>query len=150
MLSHVWASPASQNWPVCRHSLGFPHWWMSCLSTENNRKHVSDLWTFTPSQATLQGSVTFEQQRHEWDVRRTEFGHCQSVGPVVTWGILNGGTTAHYYLHFQEFNEMYINRSSQCNSPSASHRHSKSFWSCWGFAAADKTKQAVIASVNDK
>lgn len=28
-------------------------------------------------------SVTFEQQRHEGDVGRTEFGHSQSVGPVV-------------------------------------------------------------------
>lgn len=30
--------PVSQNWPICLHSLDFPHWWMSCLGIDNNRK----------------------------------------------------------------------------------------------------------------
>lgn len=38
--------------------------------------------------STLLLTVTFEEQRHEGDVRRTELGHSQSVGPVVTRGIL--------------------------------------------------------------
>lgn len=98
MLSHVWDSPASQNWPVCRHSLDFPHWWMSCLTTENKQTKKTCQWLVNIHSHRWRCRYTFEQQRHEWDVRRTEFGHCQSVGPVVTWGILNGGTTAHHYI----------------------------------------------------
>lgn len=32
-------------------------------------------------------SHVLEQQRHEGDIGRTEFGHSQSIGPVVAWGI---------------------------------------------------------------
>ena len=44
----------------------------------------------------VQVCVTFEQQRHEGDVRRAEFGHSQSVGPVVPRGILRGAKIQHY------------------------------------------------------
>lgn len=84
-------------------------------------------------------SVTFEQQRHEGDVRRTEFGHSQSVGPVVAWGILKGAenqqSTVTALESFREINETYWNESTRCNLPSASHKHSKFFLSCWGFSA---------------
>lgn len=146
--------PVSQNWPICRHSLDFPHWWMSCLGVDNNGKTCqqsvnSFSWhsQLTLNRRRMRVSVTFEQQRHEGDVRRTEFGHSQSVGPVVAWGILKGAenqqSTDTALESFRGINETYWNESTRCNLPSASHKHSKFFLSCWGFSAIDNTHAVV-------
>lgn len=97
-------------------------------------------FTSNTSQATL--PVTFEQQRHEGDVGRTEFGHSQSVGPVVPWGILTGAENKETTLcSFIKINrrtyEPSLNVSRTADLPSVSRMHSKLFLSCWGFSVTD-------------
>lgn len=86
----------------------------------------------------LLGSVTFEQQRHEGDVRRTEFGHSQPVSPVVAWRILQWAEKEqeeHHYLNvFGKYTTLYRTRAKRDLLPSTSRRHSKFFLSCWGFS----------------
>lgn len=86
----------------------------------------------------LLGSVTFEQQRHEGDVRRTEFGHSQPVSPVVAWRILQWvekEQEEHHYLNvFGKYMTLYRTRAKHNLLPSASRRHSKFFLSYWGFS----------------
>lgn len=84
------------------------------------------------------GSVTFEQQRHEGDVRRTEFGHSQPISPVVAWRILQRvekEQEEHHYLNvFGKYITLHRNRAKHDLLPSTSRRHSRFFLSCWGFS----------------
>ena len=50
---------------------------------------IRHLFLFFPIHSSLAGPVhflgiTFNEQRHEGDERRVQFGYCQPVGPVVS------------------------------------------------------------------
>lgn len=95
-------------------------------------------------------SLTFQQQRHEGDVRRTQLGHRQSVGPVVAWRILHWVQGEKLSIAWRCGGMRPEMEPERDPSPSAARRRSRSFWSCWGFSAniMSMESETTLGTVN--